>query len=184
MEGCESWKHFWSFRGKQRCRRMDGWKDGWMDGGMVDGWIDGSVNTISSVSSIYLGLEGLRLQFHVVSSQWCTGFHLFEIDSDFPKDNDIQYSLNREDARCSITIEVPFLTCAPWHSVNSQSDTDFILLCCFARVEMRETMPQLLGRTICKTLGLSPVKARSTCSALWDVLCVGFLVLSCAVEQK
>lgn len=40
-------------------------------------------------------------------------------------------------------------------------------------------MPQLLGRAICKTPGLSPVQAQSSCSALWDVHCVGFL--SCLV---
>lgn len=45
------------------------------------------------------------------------------------------------------------------------------------RLKMKETMPQLLGRAICKTLGLSPLQAKSTCSALWDVQCVGFCLV-------
>lgn len=89
-----------------------------------------------------------------------------------------QYSLDVWDARYAVTVKIFLLKCVCSNHVHSQCDR-FHFTGLFARLKMRETMPQLLGREICKTLGLSPVQAQWTCSALRDVHCVGFCLVLC-----
>lgn len=73
------------------------------------------------------------------------------------------------------------LRCVCRHHVHPQFDTDCSSLgrLLFQTEKEGNNASTALAKKMCKTLGLSPLQAQSTCSALWDVHCVGFCLVLC-----